>query len=84
MKRHVSNLVFNTDTKSLQCWFSSLLKQVFTAKVCVRNHHTPKTNLCIYKCSYDNVCEKKHYTSNAIVLMLNIDAYMKAIFAYIN
>ena len=51
MKRHVSNVVFNTDTKSLQCWFSSLLKQVFTAKVCVRNHHTPKTNLCIYICS---------------------------------
>ena len=51
MKRHMSNIVFNTDTKSLQCWFSSLLKQVFTAKVCVRNHHTPKTNLCIYKCA---------------------------------
>ena len=32
MKGHVSNVGFNTDTKSLRYWFSSLLKQVFTAK----------------------------------------------------
>ena len=32
MKGHVSNVGFNTDTKSLRYWFSSPLKQVFTAK----------------------------------------------------